>query len=406
MVVLGSIIQCERTGLGVPNLRGNCRELSAKRSSPNVGIITFPIHDSGTTPLSNLVDILRPLSGHLQLITGKAGYAFFRESSQIRTYKIEHKEGTNAFSRVAKYVWTQLKFCPILAKIAGDVDFFIFFQGGQDLIIPMLTAKVLRKSVILVFVDSSVEVRKARNDIFFKPLSLLVKANCILSNKIILYSKRLIKEYDLTKFRNKILVAPRHFLDFNGFKVKKPISERDKVVGFIGRLCEERGAIEFARAIPKVLSEKGEVTFLIGGDGHLRNSIEKYLNKKQLNQKTEVSGWISHERLPEYLNELKLLVLPSYTEGLPNIMLEAMACGTPVLATAVGGIPDIIQDGYTGFLMRDNSPQCIAENVIRALEDPNLECVANNARALVEREFTYENALERYRRIIDLVLKR
>jgi len=381
-------------------------ETNMKKDCPNVGIVTFPIHDSGITPLSNLINILGSLSCDIHLITGNAGYAFFKESNQIRTYGIEHREGTNAFNRVIKYVWTQLKFSPILIKIARDVDFFIFFQGGQDLVIPMLTAKLLGKNVVLVFECSAVEVRRARKDIFFKPLSFLVKTNSIFSNTIIVYSERLIKEYGLEKHRNKILVAPRHFLDFNRFKVEKQLSERDDLVGYIGRLCEERGALEFARAIPKVLEERGEVTFLIGGDGHLRNSIEKYIDKKRLNHKIKVSGWIPHERLPSYLNELKLLVLPSYTEGLPNIMLEAMACGTPVLATAVGGIPDIIRNGHTGFLMKENSPYCIAENVIRALGNPSLERIAKNARVLVEREFTYEAAIERYRRVLSFALQR
>ena len=107
-------------------------------------------------------------------------------------------------------------------------------------------------------------------------------------------------------------------------------------------------------------------------------------------------GWISREELPNYLNQLRLLVLPSYSEGLPNIMLEAMACGTPVLATPVGAIPDIIIDGKTGFIMDDNSPECIAENVIRALNSPDLEEIAEAGRLLVKETFTYEEIMKRW----------
>ena len=78
-----------------------------------------------------------------------------------------------------------------------------------------------------------------------------------------------------------------------------------------------------------------------------------------------------------------------------------MACGTPVLATSVGGVPDLIKDGNTGFIMKDNSPECIAKNVIRALEHPNRDEIVKNARALVEQEFTYEDAVERYRQILE-----
>ena len=66
-----------------------------------------------------------------------------------------------------------------------------------------------------------------------------------------------------------------------------------------------------------------------------------------------------------------------------------MACGTPVLATSVGAIPDVIKDGETGFIMEDNSPECIAKNVRRALEHPELEKIVKNERELVEKGFVY-----------------
>jgi glycosyltransferase involved in cell wall biosynthesis len=371
-----------------------------------VGVVTFPIHASGIMPLSNLVSILKTLSFDIYLVTGNAGYSYFKKDKKIHCYGVEHKEGKEAFSRIFKYIFTQIAICSILLKLSRVVDFFIFFQGGQDLIIPMLASRLSRKKVVLLFEGSSVEVRKARKDVFFKPLRLIVIINCILSNAIILYSERLVKEYKLERHRKKILVAARHFLDFNKFKVEKELSQRDEIVGYIGRLCEERGVLEFVRAIPKVLEKRKKVRFLIGGDGHLYNSIERYINIKQLNRKIEILGWIPHEKLPNYLNELKLLVLPSYTEGLPNIMLEAMACGTPVLAANVGSIPDIISDGYTGFLLKENSPQNVATSIIRALEHPNLQRVADNAKNLVEINFTYEAAVERVKKVLHLLLWR
>lgn len=107
-----------------------------------------------------------------------------------------------------------------------------------------------------------------------------------------------------------------------------------------------------------------------------------------------------HDKLPDYLYELKLLILSSYTENLPNITLEVMACGTPVLATTVGAIPCVIEEGDTGYIIEDNSPACIAENVMHALEHPDLEMIVGNAR-LVERELTYGAVVERYRKILE-----
>ena len=133
----------------------------------------------------------------------------------------------------------------------------------------------------------------------------------------------------------------------------------------------------------------------------MKESIEASLQEGDISARVDLPGWISHNDLPRYLNQLRLLVLPSYTEGLPNIMLEAMACGTPVLATSVGAVPDVIIDGKTGFIMENNSPECIAENVVRALEHPDLEQIAEAGRRFVEENFTFERVVERWKEVLD-----
>ena len=130
------------------------------------------------------------------------------------------------------------------------------------------------------------------------------------------------------------------------------------------------------------------------------NEIKNELKNKGSYDKVELTGWIPHNEFPDYLNELKLLVFPSYSEGLSNVVLESMACGTLVLATPVGGVLDLINDGVTGFILKNNSPECIAENVMRALNHQNLDEIAKNARKLIEEEYTYEAAVERYRKIL------
>jgi glycosyltransferase involved in cell wall biosynthesis len=372
--------------------------MQVKQDRPNVGIVTFPIHESGIVPLSNLVNILKPLSGHIHLVTGNAGYAFFKESNQIQTYGIKHEGGTNTFSRITKYIWTQLKYFPILIELTRDVDFFIFFFSDEGLLIPMLTTKLLGKNVALAFPGSSVKSSRARKDVLSRPLDFLVKINCILSDTIILQSEKLIKEYGIEKHRNKILVAPEHFVDFNKFRVEKRLSERDDLVGYIGRLTEEKGILNFVRAIPKLLELREDVRFLIGGDGHLRGKIEEYLKKKNLNDKVKVVGWIPHENLPKYLNEVKLLVIPSYTEGGPLIAFEAMACGTLILGSRVGIMGDILRDGTNGFVLENNSAGFIAENILKILIRGDLSKISWNAKKTAEM-FSYDSAVKRYKSI-------
>jgi glycosyltransferase involved in cell wall biosynthesis len=139
---------------------------------------------------------------------------------------------------------------------------------------------------------------------------------------------------------------------------------------------------------------------MVCGEGNLTTQIKKLVKTEGISDCVKIMGWIPHQDLPKYLNEMKILVLPSFTEGLPNIMLEAMACGTPVLATPVGAIPDVIKDGETGFLLRSNDPKHIAERIIELLNKPELlEKVSVNAYNFVRGNFSYEKTLESWRRI-------
>ena len=366
----------------------------------NIGIVTFPTSDAGILPLSNIVDILYPPSSNIHLITGNAGYDFFKKNKKIYTYGVKHETGRNIFTRVFKYIYTQLRISYMIIKIAKNVDIWFLFLG-ENLVLPQLVMKLLRKKIVFIPTGSSVRMSKARKDPFLKVIVILSNINCELADRIILYSPNLIKEWNLEKYKNKICIAHEHFLDFDKFKIRKQVDERDNLVGYIGRLSEEKGTLNFVKAIPAISKKRNKIRFLIGGNGQLRDKIEEYLNKENLNNKVKLAAWIPHDELPDHLNELGLLVIPSSTEGIPNIMLEAMACGAPVLATPVGAIPDVITDRETGFIMENNSPACIAGNVERALNHPRLDEIVKNARELVEKEFTYEAAVERYRKILE-----
>ena len=306
--------------------------------------------------------------------------------------------------RIIRYICTQLKSSYMLARLGKSVDLWIFFIGGDTLVFPMITAKLLRENVVLAFAGSSILTEKFNADIFSKVLEFLSDINCTLSDKIIVYSPNIIREWHLEKYRKKICVAHKHFLDLGVLKIKKELDERKNVIGYVGRVSGEKGVSNFVKSIPEISKKREDSKFLVVGYGPLCDDIKRYLDENDLNDRVKLTGWIPHENLPDYLNELKMAVLPSYTEGLPNLMLEAMACGTPVLATPVGAIPDVIKDGKTGFVMENNSPECISRNVIRALEYQELDTIVKNAKALVETEYTYNATLEIYRGALEELL--
>ena len=370
----------------------------------NVGILTFPMFKSGITPLSNLVDILYSLSNDIYLITGNAGYDFFKEIKKIHTYGITHETGTNVVTRIIKFIYTQLKISYTLAKITRNIDLWIFFIGGDTLVLSMLTAKVLRKKVVIVSAGSSLQSLKSANDNLSKPVEILENVNRLLSDQIAVESEGSIGFLRLNKYRKKISVTGTVFVDADNFKITKELKNRKKLIGYIGRLSSEKGVLNFAKAIPLILKERDDLDFLIGGGGLLFEEIKNELKNNGSYNKVELPGWISHDELPKYLNELKLIVSPSYTEGgVPTVIMEAMACGTVSLVTPVAGV-DVIKEGESGFILEDNSPECIAKNVIRALEHPNLEEIISNAHNLAEEEFSYESTVKRYRDMLYKVL--
>jgi glycosyltransferase involved in cell wall biosynthesis len=367
----------------------------------NIGIVTFPLIKSGLVPLSNLIQVLYPFSKKIHVITGNEAYILANDKKpNVYFHFVSHSTGINNLTRITNFIYTQLKLSYKLAITRKRVGLWFFFLGEGGLLLPMLTAKMLRTKVILVSAASESGTSEAQSDPYARPLFLLEKANRRLADRIIVYSPSIINEWNLGKYRSKILIAHEHFLNFDKFKMRQQLNDRDNLIGYVGRFSGEKGTLNFVKAIPDILRERIEVNFLIGGDGQLRGEIERDLNEHNLNGKVKLTGWILHDNLPQYFNELKLLVIPSYTEGLPNIMIEAMACGTPVLATPVGAIPDVIKDGETGFIMEDNSPECIAKNIIRALNSEHLEKVSQDARVLVEKEFTLNKAIEMYGKIL------
>ena len=376
-------------------------DLLMNKKNLKLGIFSFPLTKSNATPSKNLVHILSSIASRTYLLTSTDYLDQIDEYPRVRTYSINYTLEFNSIKKIVKYLQRELRLALLVKALNKNVDAWVFFFGGDKYILPMLTAKLLGKKIILLKGGSSIKDALSINDLFYRATLFSLNVNFHLSTYIVLYSHSLISEWNLEKYRHKILIAHRHFLDFNTFVATTSLHDRPPLIGYIGRLSGEKGVQNFTQALPTILGDQKDLRVLIGGDGKLKESIETSLQEEGVTARIDLPGWISHDDLPNYLNQLRLLVLPSYTEGLPNIMLEAMACGTPVLATPVGAIPDVIIDGKTGFIMENNSPECIAENVIRALSSPDLERIAEAGRWFVEGEFTFERVVERWKKVLE-----
>jgi len=178
------------------------------------------------------------------------------------------------------------------------------------------------------------------------------------------------------------------------------LSKNVKIILSIGNLLEIKGHNYLIEAMQNLAPIYNNLLCIIVGKGD-KSKLQAQIERLGLTKFVKIVGGIPHEEIPLWMNACDLFVLPSLDEGFPTVIAEAMACGIPVLTTPVGGIPDIIEDGITGFIMENNSPECIAKNIVRALTHPDLERIAKNERELVEKEFTFEKICRKIQKILE-----
>ena len=359
-----------------------------------VGLVTFSWPEAGDLLLSDMVDIFSNLADQLYIVAwGKSERFYESKSENVKVSEVYHKDGSNPLFSIVNLTITQLKIAFKMLQFRRGIDVWVFGLGTDGMIIPCLTAKMLNLPILIYPVGSATKVAKVTKDATATAFSILNVFNYSLANMLMVDSNRLIEEYGLKRFLQKVVNGHIQFIHADKFNVQKPLHQRKCLVGFVGRLSQEKGILNFLEAIPLTLNIRDDISFLIIGDGPLRPIVEGKIRQNDLSSKVDFIGWVPHDDLPSYLNELMLLVIPSYSEGGPLISFEAMACATPVLSTPVGLIPDSISDGKTGFIMENNSPECIARNIIRAIQHPELESIATKGFMFVGNERSYNAAL-------------
>lgn len=162
-------------------------------------------------------------------------------------------------------------------------------------------------------------------------------------------------------------------------------AERIKLVGIVARLTGVKNHELFLEAAALVHKRCESVQFLIVGDGELRTDLEQQAERLGLNGVVSFLGW--RQDLPAIYADLDLVVLTSRNEGTPVTLIEAQASGCPVVATKVGGVPDIILDGETGYLVPPNDAHALAETMLQALSDDSQK-LGQAGRQLVKEKFS------------------
>lgn len=138
----------------------------------------------------------------------------------------------------------------------------------------------------------------------------------------------------------------------------------------VGRLSEQKGQLLLLEAARQLVARGVEFELVIIGDGEMRPDIDAFIVRHGLQDRIQLTGWLFNEAVVEQIRAARALVLPSFAEGLPVVLMETMALGRPVISTFVAGIPELVESGTNGWLVPAGDVEALAEAMKVCLEAP------------------------------------
>lgn len=174
---------------------------------------------------------------------------------------------------------------------------------------------------------------------------------------------------------------------------KLGINERNKVIMFIGNLIPIKGVDNLIKAFYNLIEEskRDGISLYLIGDGSEKEKLSKLIKELKLEKKVLLLGGKSHDEIPLWLNIANIFVLTSFSEGFPTVIPEAMMCGIPVIASNVGGIPEIITNNKSGLLIKPGDTRQIKESIKRLLDNDSITQKILATAKIQSSKYTWDN---------------
>ena len=244
----------------------------------------------------------------------------------------------------------------------------------------MLKAKILRLGIIPLY-----------------RLALSAKNKTVIVQN--LDDLRILRQY-ISIPESQTVLIPGSGVDLQQFDVQ-PLPLRNKIVLMACRLLADKGVYEFHKSALLLKEKYPDVRFVLVGGIDPDNPAS--LTEQELNewvQKGDLEWWGHQSNMPEILSQATVIVLPSYREGMPKVLLEAQALGRPIVTTDVPGCREAIDDGKTGFLVQVKNEQSLANAIEKLITNDDL-CLefSQNARVLAEQKFDIKQVVKTHMNI-------
>ena len=174
------------------------------------------------------------------------------------------------------------------------------------------------------------------------------------------------------------------------------ISDRHILLLYVGSILPAKGMRELVEVIGTILLRRKDVRLMLIGIGKYQKRMKELVHQAGLSEYVHFVGSVKHEKISDWLSAGDIFVFPSYKEGLPNAVLEAMACELPVVATKVGGIPEAVREGKTGYLVAPKDVAGLVEAIEKLIRDPDYaQKMGKNGRQRVLDEFSWDQHTEK-----------
>lgn len=206
----------------------------------------------------------------------------------------------------------------------------------------------------------------------------------------------LVNEYGLQN--NKISIIGNGY-DTTLVSKRRFAERREKKIVFVGVLRWAKDPTTLIEAFKRISIRHADVKLLIMGDGPLRMKLETQCKELNISDRVTFLGQVSHEKAMETIAGCDVYVLTSIDEGFPTSLVEAMALGKPIVATRVGGVPEIVSDEVSGLLVPPKSPEHVAQAIDRLLNESNLADRLGEVAAERVKEYSWDNIIGKYEQL-------
>lgn len=172
------------------------------------------------------------------------------------------------------------------------------------------------------------------------------------------------------------------------------ISNDEKVILYVGRLNAIKGVEYLIEAMDKVNRNYSNARLLLVGDGNLRRILENRVEKLGLSRCITFVGLVSTQDVSKYLANADIFVLPSLSEGFPNVILEAMAVGLPIITTKIRGLPEIVKEGINGYLVDPKNSDQLADKILDLLNNVEIAAMISENNRNDIKKYEWENIVK------------